>query len=195
MNFPYYIKSYCEHLKIIAFFPNYSQILNTHTHTHRAITVVIYLKDSLEEVMATCSSILVWRIPWTEGPSGLQSIVFPRRWECLKFWPLFFPHIRPFHNWNEFSVFSLNFAWNMKKKISSPIHVFPCKPNYIFLIPLSSYTVLISYILVPYNLTPLSSHIIFLKSNICIFLHSSVSLSNLSNWNSSSLFLTHFPPS
>ena len=34
MNFPYYIKSYCEHLKIIDFFPNYSQILNTHTHTH-----------------------------------------------------------------------------------------------------------------------------------------------------------------
>ena len=24
--------------------------------------------------MATHSSILVWRIPWTEGPSGLQSM-------------------------------------------------------------------------------------------------------------------------
>ena len=31
-------------------------------------------KDSLEEVMATHSSILVWRIPWTEKPDGLQSI-------------------------------------------------------------------------------------------------------------------------
>ena len=28
----------------------------------------------LEEGMATRSSILAWRIPWTEGPGGLQSI-------------------------------------------------------------------------------------------------------------------------
>ena len=31
-------------------------------------------EDPLEEGMATCSSILAWRIPWTEDPSGLQSI-------------------------------------------------------------------------------------------------------------------------
>ena len=30
--------------------------------------------DSLEKVMATHSSILSWRIPWTEDPGGLQSI-------------------------------------------------------------------------------------------------------------------------
>ena len=30
-------------------------------------------KDHLEEAMATHSSILAWRIPWTEEPSGLQS--------------------------------------------------------------------------------------------------------------------------
>ena len=30
--------------------------------------------DSLEEEMATHSSILVWRIPWTEEPGGLQSM-------------------------------------------------------------------------------------------------------------------------
>ena len=28
----------------------------------------------LEEGMATCSSILAWRVPWTEEPDGLQSI-------------------------------------------------------------------------------------------------------------------------
>ena len=27
--------------------------------------------DPLEEGMATLSSILAWRIPWTEGPGGL----------------------------------------------------------------------------------------------------------------------------
>ena len=30
--------------------------------------------DPLEEGMATYSSILAWRIPWTEEPGGLQSI-------------------------------------------------------------------------------------------------------------------------
>ena len=29
--------------------------------------------DHLEEGMATHSSILAWRIPWTEEPGGLQS--------------------------------------------------------------------------------------------------------------------------
>ena len=30
-------------------------------------------EDSLEEGTATHSSILAWRIPWTEEPGGLQS--------------------------------------------------------------------------------------------------------------------------
>ena len=30
-------------------------------------------EDPLEERMATQSSILAWRIPWTEEPGGLQS--------------------------------------------------------------------------------------------------------------------------
>ena len=30
-------------------------------------------EDSLEKGMATHSSILAWRIPWTEKPGGLQS--------------------------------------------------------------------------------------------------------------------------
>ena len=31
-------------------------------------------EDSLENGMATHSSILVWEIPWTEEPGGLQSV-------------------------------------------------------------------------------------------------------------------------
>ena len=31
-------------------------------------------EDPLEEGMATHSSILSWRIPWTEEPGGLQSV-------------------------------------------------------------------------------------------------------------------------
>ena len=30
--------------------------------------------DPLKEGMATHSSILAWRIPWSEGPGGLQSM-------------------------------------------------------------------------------------------------------------------------
>ena len=35
-------------------------------------------EDPLEEGMATLSSILAWRIPWTEEPGGLQSMGSPR---------------------------------------------------------------------------------------------------------------------
>ena len=31
-------------------------------------------EDSLEEEMATHSSILAWKIPWTQEPGGLQSV-------------------------------------------------------------------------------------------------------------------------
>ena len=35
-------------------------------------------EDPLEEGMATHSSILAWRIPWTEEPGGLQSVGWQR---------------------------------------------------------------------------------------------------------------------
>ena len=35
-------------------------------------------EDPLEEGIATHSSILAWRIPWTDGFGGLQSIVLRR---------------------------------------------------------------------------------------------------------------------
>ena len=35
-------------------------------------------EDPLEKEMATHSSILAWRSPWTEEPSGLQSMVSQR---------------------------------------------------------------------------------------------------------------------
>ena len=31
-------------------------------------------KDPLEKEMATCSSILAWKIPWTEEPSRIQTV-------------------------------------------------------------------------------------------------------------------------
>ena len=35
-------------------------------------------EDALEEEMETHSSILAWRIPWTEEPGGLQSMQLQR---------------------------------------------------------------------------------------------------------------------
>ena len=35
-------------------------------------------EDLLKEGMATHSSILAWRIPWTEEPGGLQSVELQR---------------------------------------------------------------------------------------------------------------------
>ena len=41
----------------------------------RASQVAVHSKEpALEEGMATHSSILAWRIPWSEEPGGLQSI-------------------------------------------------------------------------------------------------------------------------
>ena len=41
-------------------------------------------EDSLEEGMTTHSSILAWRIPWTEEPGGLKSMEFQKNWVQLK---------------------------------------------------------------------------------------------------------------
>ena len=40
-------------------------------------------EDLLEEEMATHSSILVWRIPWTEEPGRLQSMESQKSWTQL----------------------------------------------------------------------------------------------------------------
>jgi len=41
-------------------------------------TLSLSLEDSPEKGMATHSSILAWRIPWTEEPRGLQSMGLQR---------------------------------------------------------------------------------------------------------------------
>ena len=42
--------------------------------THGNVGSSLGLEDSLQKVMATRPSILAWKIPWTEEPSGLQSM-------------------------------------------------------------------------------------------------------------------------
>ena len=40
----------------------------------RDSSLILGLEDPLEEDMTTHSSILAWRVPWTEEPGGLWSI-------------------------------------------------------------------------------------------------------------------------
>ena len=47
---------------------------------------------SLEKEMATHSSVLTWRIPWTEEPGRLQSMGVTKSWTHLK---LLSVHTRP----------------------------------------------------------------------------------------------------
>ena len=49
-----------------------SQTVNTLPAIQETWAQFLGLKDALEEEMATHSSILAWRIPWTEEPGGLQ---------------------------------------------------------------------------------------------------------------------------
>ena len=68
----------------------------SHFHFHRASLVAQTVKnppasrktwvrslgweDTLEEGMATHSSILAWGIPWTEEPDGLQATESQKNW-------------------------------------------------------------------------------------------------------------------
>ena len=42
------------------------------------VVLIVGQEDPQEKAMATCSSILAWRIPWTEEPGGLQPMGLPR---------------------------------------------------------------------------------------------------------------------
>ena len=44
----------------------------------RDVVQSLDLEDSLEEEMATHSSILIWKVPWIEEPGGLQSMKLQR---------------------------------------------------------------------------------------------------------------------
>ena len=55
-------------------------------------TCSIPWEDPLEKGMATHSSVLTWRIPWTEEPGRLQSIGVTKSWTHLK---LLSVHTRP----------------------------------------------------------------------------------------------------
>ena len=50
------------------------QIVNNLPAMQETWVQVLSQEDPLEKGMATYSSILAWKIPWTEEPDGLQSM-------------------------------------------------------------------------------------------------------------------------
>ena len=51
-----------------------SQMVKNPTAMQETQVLSLVREDPLEEGMTTHSSILAWRIPWTEEPGGLQSM-------------------------------------------------------------------------------------------------------------------------
>ena len=49
-----------------------AQLVKNPPAMQETLVQVLGQEDSLEDGMATHSSVLVWRIPWTEEPGGLQ---------------------------------------------------------------------------------------------------------------------------
>ena len=51
-----------------------AQLVKNLPAVQETLVVSLSWEDPLEKEMATHSSILAWRIPWTEEPGGLQSM-------------------------------------------------------------------------------------------------------------------------
>ena len=64
----------CSKIWLCRGFPGGSVVRNTSVNVGDARDMIWSLGRPLEKEMRTHSSILVWRIPWTEEPGGLQSM-------------------------------------------------------------------------------------------------------------------------
>ena len=90
----YCTKVHCESLRLVVYNRDISCTLGYETHLLRQLSLLILfccgthsgntalvntdnwtvLQRYVEKEMATHSSILAWRVPWTEEPGGLQSM-------------------------------------------------------------------------------------------------------------------------
>ena len=83
-------------------------------------------EDPLEEGMATHSTILAWRIPWTEEPGGLQSIRSQRvghDWRDRTRTHLRKTLMKPCGVKTKIQCVSQGFLWSLRKKEASLISI------------------------------------------------------------------------
>ena len=69
----------CNQVGISTGFPGGSMVKNPPAMRETQVQS-LGQEDALEEGVATHSSTLAWRIPWTEEPSGLQSMGSQKSW-------------------------------------------------------------------------------------------------------------------
>ena len=76
--------------------------LHSNPHSH---TLAAHIQTTKQEEMATHSSILAWRIPWSEEPGGLQSMGSQRVG----------------HNWAAEQTHTQEIAWTTQAPLSTDI--------------------------------------------------------------------------
>ena len=95
----YYISCICVMYTlyiICGIIPTMGQMVKNLSAVHKTWVWSLGQEDALEKGMATHSSILAWRILWTEEPGGLQSMRTQRvvqDWATNTFTSLFMVHI------------------------------------------------------------------------------------------------------
>ena len=72
------VKYFLIFKQIFTLIQGFMQLLRTHLSIQETWFQSLGWEDPLEKEMATQSSILVWKIPWTEEPGGLQSMGLQR---------------------------------------------------------------------------------------------------------------------
>ena len=68
-----FVSHVCINIYLLKGFPGGSAVKNLPAMQEVQVQSLGW-KDPLEEGIATHSSVLAWRIPWTEEPGGLQSM-------------------------------------------------------------------------------------------------------------------------
>ena len=100
-------------------------------------------EDPLEKEMATHSSILAWRIPWTEEPGWLQSMQC-KEWDMTEWWthyPAFSCHLLISYA----SVRSIPFLSFIEPIFAWNLHFFLCMVSLIFFFFLSLFFIFIYF--------------------------------------------------
>ena len=109
-SFTYLFFRYSLHTTTFLYFPGGTsgKELSANAGDTRDAGSILGQEDPLEKGMATHSSILAWRNPWTEEPGGLQSMGSQRVRHDWSSWAHMHPNIYLFkvYNWMIFNIFT-----------------------------------------------------------------------------------------
>ena len=107
-------------------------------------------EDPLEKEMATCSSILAWKIPWSEEPAGLQVCRFPKSQTWLSDLTFTFNFIKKIF-WSKLTTFTI---LDLQVKFCCVILVVVLR----FIVPTVSYTSFLQVCCAAWDCIRISQH-------------------------------------